>query len=169
MITWPLNYWIENSCISAGALVYGSLAGKGSAWVGRLWRLGADWKVSWFEVCSDMFWFKSRLEVHWSIFIPRHVHSVWVRLLVNVCSGRHSRRLGCIQFCAGWSSCDVSFIDFSCDVKCPIVSCCLWLWFWSIVSYVVSCCCICFAPYLCQVKERHMFSMWKTLETQSPP
>ena len=46
-------------------MVYGSLSGKGSAWGGRLWRFGTDWTVSWFEVCSDWFWFKSKVQT-WS-------------------------------------------------------------------------------------------------------
>lgn len=59
---------------------------------------------------------KFRLEVHWSIFIPRHVHSVWF-LWVFAQEGTAG-----VLIAFSWFPIEVlvSFIDFSCDVKCPI-------------------------------------------------
>ena len=62
---------------------------------------------------------KFRLEVHWSIFIPRHVHSVWVRILVGVClkaqqvSWLHSVVLRLKFLC-------LSLISAVMSIKCPI-------------------------------------------------
>lgn len=137
---------------SARWVVYGSLSGKGSAWGGRLWRFGADRTVSWFEVCSDWFWFKSKVQTWSSLEYNIYSSPCSFSVSQNSCgcllrkaqqvSWLHSVGFRLKFLCLSLISAVMSSVQF--------VSCCVLLWFWSIVSYVFSCC-LCLALYLCQV------------------